>query len=111
MLNISRNTIIGKENKIFPFVSINDPQDLKYNGEASELIIGENNVIREHVTINPGTEGGGMLTKVGDGCLIMVPTWNNIGATWTHIYWRIGHVQQDTQGQPKKPEFDNVQKT
>ena len=70
---VARHTRIGATTKVFPFASLGHaPQDLKYNGEASELIIGKNNVIREHVTINPGTEGGGMLTKVGDGCLFMV---------------------------------------
>ena len=55
-VNISGNTLIGKGNKIYPFASIgNDPQDLKYNGEQTKLIIGDNNKIREYVTINPGT--------------------------------------------------------
>jgi UDP-N-acetylglucosamine acyltransferase len=64
---------LGKNNKIFPFASIGHcPQDLKYNGEPSRLEIGDNNTIREHVTINPGTEGGGMLTKIGNDCLMMV---------------------------------------
>ena len=65
-------TSIGAETEIFPFSSIGQiPQDLKYGGEPSELVIGARNVIREHVTMNIGTEGGGMLTKVGDGCLFM----------------------------------------
>ncbi len=71
-VNISANTIIGKGNKIYPFVSINDPQDLKYNGEDTRLIIGDNNTIREYVTINPGTIGGGGKTKVGNNCLFMI---------------------------------------
>ena len=72
-VNISGNTTIGKENKIYPFASIgNDPQDLKYNGEETKLIIGDNNKIREYVTINPGTEGGGGLTKIGNNCLLMI---------------------------------------
>ena len=72
-VNISGNTIIGSGNKIYPFASIgNDPQDLKYNGEKTKLIIGKNNKIREHVTIHPGTEGGGGLTKIGDNCLFMI---------------------------------------
>ena len=72
-VNISGNTKIGKGNKIYPFVSIgNDPQDLKYNGEESKLIIGDNNKIREYVTINPGTIGGGGLTKIGNDCLFMI---------------------------------------
>ena len=72
-VNISGNTVIGKGNKIYPFASIgNDPQDLKYNGEQTKLIIGDNNKIREYVTINPGTEGGGGLTKIGNNCLFMI---------------------------------------
>ena len=71
-VNISGKTKIGKNNKIYPFVSINDPQDLKYNGEPTNLVIGDNNKIREYVTINPGTEGGGGKTKVGNNCLFMV---------------------------------------
>jgi len=72
-VNISGNTKIGNGNKIFPFASIgNDPQDLKYNGEETKLVIGNNNKIREYVTVNPGTEGGGGLTKIGDNCLFMI---------------------------------------
>ena len=72
-VNISGNTKIGNKNKIYPFASIgNDPQDLKYNGEVTKLIIGDNNKIREYVTINPGTEGGGGLTKIGNNCLFMI---------------------------------------
>lgn len=65
-------TRIGAGTRIFPFASIgHQPQDLKYAGEASELFIGKNNVIRENVTMNPGTAGGGMVTRVGDNCLFM----------------------------------------
>ena len=72
-VNISGNTKIGNGNKIYPFVSIgNDPQDLKYNGEETKLVIGNNNKIREYVTINPGTVGGGGLTKIGNNCLFMI---------------------------------------
>ncbi len=64
---------IGANTKIFPFASIGTPpQDLKYKGEPSELIVGCNNIIREHVTMSPGTEGGGMVTRVGNNCLFMV---------------------------------------
>ena len=70
--NISSNTRIGNGNKIYPFVSINDPQDLKYNGETTNLIIGDNNKIREHVTINPGTVSGGGKTIIGNNCLFMI---------------------------------------
>ena len=70
---ISGNTVIGKNNKIYPFASIgNDPQDLKYNGEETKLIIGDNNNIREYVSINPGTKGGGGKTILGNNCLLMV---------------------------------------
>ena len=72
-VNISGNTKIGNGNKIYPFASIgNDPQDLKYNGEETKLIIGNNNKIREYVTINPGTVAGGTLTKIGNNCLFMI---------------------------------------
>ena len=70
---VTGRTRIGEGTRIFPFASIgHQPQDLKYHGEPSELVIGRNNVIREHVTMNPGTEGGGMLTTVGDNCLFMM---------------------------------------
>ena len=72
-VNITGNTIIGKNNKIFPFASIgNIPQDLKFQGEETKLEIGNNNKIREFVSINPGTNAGGGLTKVGNNCLFMV---------------------------------------
>lgn len=67
------STKVGANTAIYPFTSIGHrPQDLKYRGEPSTLVIGRNNTIREHVTMNPGTEGGGMVTKVGNGCLFMV---------------------------------------
>ncbi|MSO53665.1 MAG: acyl-ACP--UDP-N-acetylglucosamine O-acyltransferase [Rhodospirillales bacterium] len=70
---VSGRTKIGAGTKIYPFASIGfPPQDLKYKGEPSRLIIGNNVVIREHVTMNPGTSGGGMETRVGDHCLFMV---------------------------------------
>ena len=72
-VNIVGNTFIGKGNKVYPFASIgNDPQDIKYQGEKTKLIIAENNVIREYVTINPGTKQGGGLTKIGSNNLIMI---------------------------------------
>ena len=72
-VSIVGNTKIGKSNKIYPFASIgNDPQDLKFQGEETKLEIGNNNKIREYVTINPGTSGGGGITKVGNNCLFMV---------------------------------------
>jgi len=72
-VNIAGNTKIGNGTKIFPFASIGtQPQDLKYKGEKNSLIIGKNNIIREYVTINPGTKAGGMITKIGDNCLFMI---------------------------------------
>ncbi len=66
-------TTVGEGTTIYPFASIGHrPQDLKYKGEDSRLAIGKNNQIREYVSMNPGTEGGGMLTSVGDHCLFMV---------------------------------------
>ena len=70
---VSGRTRVGANTRVFPFASVGHrPQDLKYKGEASRLEIGCNNVIREHVTMNPGTEGGGMVTRVGNNCLFMV---------------------------------------
>ncbi len=70
---IAGRTSIGPRTQIYPFASIGHrPQDLKYAGEASELIIGCDNTLREHVTMNPGTEGGGMVTRVGDRGLFMM---------------------------------------
>jgi UDP-N-acetylglucosamine acyltransferase len=70
---IDGRTTIGEGTRIFPFASIgHETQDLKYQGEPSLLEIGRNNTIREYVTINPGTEGGGMVTRVGNHCLLMV---------------------------------------
>ncbi|MBH68388.1 MAG: acyl-[acyl-carrier-protein]--UDP-N-acetylglucosamine O-acyltransferase [Rhodospirillaceae bacterium] len=70
---ISGNTTVGEGTEVFPFASLgSQPQDLKYEGEASQLIIGRNNIIREHVTMNPGTSGGGMVTRIGDNGLFMV---------------------------------------
>ena len=72
-VNILGQTMIGKNNKIYPFASIgNDPQDMKYNGETTKLTIGDNNTIREYVTINPGTVQGGGETKVGCKNLLMI---------------------------------------
>jgi UDP-N-acetylglucosamine acyltransferase len=66
-------TTVGEGTIVYPFASIgHPPQDLKYKGEKSRLVVGRRNVIREHVTMNPGTEGGGMLTQTGDDCLFMV---------------------------------------
>ena len=72
-VHIEGNTTIGRGTKIFPFASIGTaPQDLKYKGEKNSIQIGENNIIREYVTINPGTAGGGSKTVVGNNCLLMI---------------------------------------
>ena len=72
-VNLIGNTKIGKNNEIYPFSSIGTPpQDLKYKGEKNSLIIGNNNKFREYVNINPGTEQGGSITKIGDNNLFMV---------------------------------------
>jgi len=69
---VDGQTTIGAGCQIFPFASIGQrPQDLKYQGEDSRLEVGSNTTIREYVTMNTGTEGGGMLTKTGDNCLFM----------------------------------------
>ena len=72
-VNLVGNIKIGKNNQIFPFASIGTPpQDLKYKGEKNSLIIGDNNKFREYVNINPGTEQGGGITKIGNNNLFMV---------------------------------------
>jgi UDP-N-acetylglucosamine acyltransferase len=69
---IEGDTTIGARNRIFQFASIGaDPQDLKYRGEASRLEIGDDNKIREFTTIHRGTEGGGMVTRIGNDVLLM----------------------------------------
>jgi len=69
---IEGHTTIGCDNQIFQLASIGArPQDLKYRGEDSQLIIGDHNTIREFTTLNPGTTGGGMITRVGDHNLLM----------------------------------------
>ncbi len=70
---VDGRTKVGPNTHIYPFASIGHrPQDLKYKGEPSVLEIGANNVIREQVTMNPGTEGGGMATRIGNNGLFMV---------------------------------------
>tara|TARA_B110000971_G_C20035102_1_gene513744 strand:+ start:3294 stop:4076 length:783 start_codon:yes stop_codon:yes gene_type:complete len=72
-VNITGYTSIGKNNKIYPFASIgSNPQDMKYNEEKTNLSIGDNNTIREYVTINSGTVQGGGITKVANNNLIMI---------------------------------------
>jgi|TARA_B100001123_G_scaffold147361_1_gene170774 UDP-N-acetylglucosamine acyltransferase len=72
-VHIEGKTIVGEGTKIYPFSSIGTPpQDKKYKGEDNSLEIGKNNIIREYVTINPGTKGGGEKTIIGDNCLLMI---------------------------------------
>lgn len=69
---VAGRTELGEGTRIFPFASIgHPPQDLKFRGEESRVIVGKRTTIREGVTINPGTEGGGMITSIGDDCLLM----------------------------------------
>jgi UDP-N-acetylglucosamine acyltransferase len=70
---VEGRTTLGARNRVFQFASVGAvPQDLKYAGEASTLEIGDDNTVREFVTISPGTAGGGMRTRIGNGCLLMV---------------------------------------
>lgn len=70
---VEGRTLLGEGNEIFQFATVGSaPQDLKYKGEPSELIIGNRNIIREYVSLNPGTAGGGMMTRVGDQNLLMM---------------------------------------
>ena len=69
---ISGNTNIGKNNTFYPFSNIGcDPQDLKFKGEDSNLLIGDFNIFRENVTVSKGTKDGGMLTKINNKNLFM----------------------------------------
>jgi UDP-N-acetylglucosamine acyltransferase len=70
---IEGQTTLGERNLVFQFATVGSlPQDLKYKGEPSELVIGNHNTIREFVSLNPGTAGGGMMTRVGDHNLFMM---------------------------------------
>lgn len=70
---VTGRTRLGARVKVYPFASLGHaPQDLKYRGEESRLEVGDDTVVRENVTMNPGTEGGFMLTRVGARCLVMV---------------------------------------
>ena len=72
-VNIEGVTEIGEGTHVFPFASLGTaPQDLKYAGEKTQLLVGKNNRIREYVTMNTGTVQGASITKVGDNCLFMV---------------------------------------
>ncbi|MDH3444884.1 MAG: acyl-ACP--UDP-N-acetylglucosamine O-acyltransferase, partial [Deltaproteobacteria bacterium] len=70
---VEGRTTLGEENVIFPFATVGMiPQDLKYKGEPSELLIGDRNTIREYASLNPGTLGGGMVTRIGNQNLLMM---------------------------------------
>jgi len=70
---IEGNTTLAEGNLIFQFATVGSvPQDLKYKGENSQLIIGNYNIVREFASLNPGTTGGGMVTRVGDHNLLMM---------------------------------------
>ena len=70
---VDGDTYIGEGTQVFPFAAVGFcPQDLKFHGEKSRVIIGRNNLIREYVTIHPGTEGGVMRTVIGDNNLLMI---------------------------------------
>jgi UDP-N-acetylglucosamine acyltransferase len=72
---VGRDTLIGQGNRIYPFASVGfAPQDLKYRGEPTRAEVGDNNTIREYVTINRGTEGGGGITRLGDDNFLMAYT-------------------------------------
>jgi len=101
---ITGHTSMGSGNRVFSFTSIGQiPQDLKYHGEPSQVIIGDNNQIRENATINAGTEGGGMITKVGSNNMLMAYTHvahdcllgNNI--VLANCSTLAGHVEVDDQ--------------
>ena len=70
---VDGHTRVGEATRIYPFASVGlPPQDLKYADEPSRLLIGRDNIIREHVTLHTGTRNGKMETRVGDGCMFMV---------------------------------------
>jgi UDP-N-acetylglucosamine acyltransferase len=72
-VSVAGRTSIGRDTTVYPFSSLgHPPQTVKYKGEASTLTIGAGNIIREHVTMHPGTQDGGMVTAVGDNGLFMV---------------------------------------
>lgn len=74
-VTITGQTSVGSNGVVYPFSSIgHQPQDLKYAGEDSELLIGNNVIIREHVTMNPGTADGGLVTRIGNDCVFMAGT-------------------------------------
>lgn len=70
---VTGRTTLGARNRLFPYAAVGlAPQDLKYRGEPSSVVLGDDNQLREYVTVNPGTEAGGMETRIGSGCLFMV---------------------------------------
>ena len=111
MAYLSGHTEVGPETAIFSFASVGEiPQDIKYRGEATRLVIGARNTIREHVTIHPGTEDAGGLTTVGDDNLIMVGSHIahdcqvGNGAILSNAVLLAGHVRvEDHAGTPSNP--------
>ena len=72
-VSIAGDTTIGEGTRVWPFASLgSEPQDLKFGGEDSSIVIGRNNMIREYATVSPGTNGGGGITRIGDNNLIMM---------------------------------------
>ncbi len=72
-VSVAGNTVLGERTLVYPFASLgHPPQDLKYDGEPSQTLIGHDTTIREYVTVQPGTKGDKMLTQVGSHCLLMV---------------------------------------
>jgi UDP-N-acetylglucosamine acyltransferase len=70
---VEGRTVLGERTRVFQFASVGAvPQDLKYRGEPSTLEMGHDNIVREFASLNPGTAGGGMATRIGSGCLFMV---------------------------------------
>jgi UDP-N-acetylglucosamine acyltransferase len=69
---VTGHTTLGAENRVFPHAVVGGiPQDLKYRGEPTTLVVGDRNTFREAVTVNTGTVGGGGVTRIGNGCLFM----------------------------------------
>jgi UDP-N-acetylglucosamine acyltransferase len=70
---VTGRTTVGPRCRIFPFAAVGTPpQDLKFRDEPARLEIGEDTTVREHVSVHPGTTAGGLVTRVGNGCLLMV---------------------------------------
>jgi len=69
---VDGDTTLGSHNRIFPHAAVGtEPQDLKYRGEVTRLVMGDRNVVREFATVHTGTVQGGGVTRIGSGCLLM----------------------------------------